>query len=270
MAVTSIGATAPGLVASAPWAAAQQPAAAASDQSAVSALHASLAHSTVLGAGGVPLPAQPFALVQQPGAALWCTIPPLATQVGGSAPSAAVPNPAEAARAALFMSQLAAMQAATQAAAPPQSTSPTPAYVAPRTEGALARQPRSTAQATAALNLNELWIPYSTSILGSHSPYPHIRQPEMCFECNAPHSHAGNECPARFVRIFGAPLPGWTRDGKTDEAAWTSDGAAMLQPTREALAKYLKEHGVPAHRHWPVSTTEIAAPQPPERRGRAQ
>ena len=50
---------------------------------------------------------------------------------------------------------------------------------------------------------------------------------------------------------------------------WRRCPAAMLQPTREALAKYLKDHGVPAHRHWPVSTTEIAAQQPPERRGRA-
>ena len=91
----------------------------------------------------------------------------------------------------------------------------------------------------------------------------------MCFECNAQHSHAGNECPARFARIFGAPLPGWTRDGKTDAAAWTSDGVAMLQPTREALARYLKEHGLTAHRFWPVYIAEIAAPQHPERRGRA-
>ena len=43
----------------------------------------------------------------------------------------------------------------------------------------------------------------------------------------------------------------------------------MLQPTREALAKYLKDHGVSAHSNWPVSTAEIAGPQPPERRGRA-
>ena len=91
----------------------------------------------------------------------------------------------------------------------------------------------------------------------------------MCFECNVPHTHAGNECPARFARIFGAPLPGWTREGKKDAAAWSSDGAAMLQPTREALAKYLKDHGVSAHRFWPVSIAEIAAQQAPERRDRA-
>ena len=167
------------------------------------------------------------------------------------------------------MSQLAAMQAAPQASILPPLNTPPPAYVAPRTEGAPAKQHRSSAQAAAALSRNDVWIPYSPSTLGSHSPYPQLRPPETCFECNVPNSHAANECPARFARIFGAPLPGWTREGKKDAAAWTGDGAAMLQPTRETLAKYLKDHGVPAHRHWPVSTTEIAAPQPPERRGRA-
>ena len=180
------------------------------------------------------------------------------------------------------MSQLAATQAGgdagggpsgvccpTQAAMLPSLTIPPPAYVAPRAEEALARPLRASAQAAAALNRSEFWIQYSASTLGSHSPYPHIRPPDICLECNAPHSHAGNECPASFARIFGAPLPGWTRDGKKDAAAWTSDGVSMLQPTLEALAKYLKDHSVPAHRYWPVSTTEIAAPQPPERRGRA-
>ena len=132
--------------------------------------------------------ATPSQIQPQPCAALWSTIPILAIQVGGPATAVAVPNPAEAARAALFMSQLAGMQAATQAAVLPQPTTPppTPAYVAPRAEEAPARQPRSTAQATAALTRNELWIPYSTSTLGSHSPYPHIRPPGMCFECNTP------------------------------------------------------------------------------------
>ena len=93
----------------------------------------------------------------------------------------------------------------------------------------------------------------------------------MCFECNAPQSHAGNECLGLFARIFGAPLPGWTRDWKKDAAAWTSYGVAimLLQPSREALAKYLKDHCVPVHRFWPVSTAEIAAQQLPELRGPA-
>ena len=136
MAVTSIGATAPGLVAPAPWAVSQQPAAAAGQQGAVPSLHASLAHGTVLGPSGSLPPAQPLAQNQQPGAALWSTIPPLATQIGGPASSAAAPSPAEAARAALFMSQLAAMQAATQATMPPSLIILPPAHVAPRGRGA--------------------------------------------------------------------------------------------------------------------------------------
>ena len=235
MTATSIGAAAPGTVAPAPWAVAQQSAASAGNQGTVPAFHASLALGGVPGPGGVPSHTQSLAQTQQPVATLWSTIPPQSTQIGGPASSlAGAPFTSEAAWAALFMSQLAAVQAATQAAMLPPLTIPPPSYVAPRPEGAPARQSRSYSQATAASNRNEIWIPYSPSTIGSYSPYPHTRPPEMCFECNVPHSHAGNECPARFARIFGAPLPGWTREGKKDAAAWSSDGAAMLQPTREA------------------------------------
>ena len=131
-----------------------------------------------MGPGGAPLPAQSSSQIQQPGAALWSTIPPLATQIGGPAPAVAVPNPTDAALAALFMSQLAAMQAVTQAAGLPQLTTPPPAYVAQLTEGAPTRQPCSTSKAAAALNRDKVWILYSPSTLGSHSPYPHILPPE--------------------------------------------------------------------------------------------
>ena len=269
MAVAPVGAAAYGAAASAPWAAAQYSAASTGQLGAVPAIHASPTHGGLLGPGGAPQHAQHPAQTQQTGAALWSTIPPLPNQSGGLALSAVAPAPPDAARAALYLSQLAAMPQAQQAATLQPLTIPPPAYVAPRAEGAPARQHRSPAQAAAATSRNDVWIPYSPSTLGSHSPYPQLRPPETCFECNAPNSHAANECPVRFARIFGAPPPGWTREGKKDATAWTGDGAAMLQPTREALAKYLKDHGVPAHRHWPVSTTEIAAPQPPERRGRA-
>ena len=267
-AATSIGATAPGLVVPVPWAAPQQTAASVGAQSAGPSLLVALAPGALPGAGVTGSPLQVVAQHLQPGAALWSTISSFASQIGGPI-QAGVLNSADAARAAMFMSQLAALQPPAQAAALPSPISPPPAYVAPRAEGAPSRQPRSSAQAHAALNRNDVWIPYSTAILGPHSPYPHIRAPELCFECNVPNSHAGNECPVRFLRIFGAPLPGWTRDGKKDAAAWTADEEAMLQPTREALAKYLMDHGVSAHRNWPVSTAEIAAPQPPEQRGRA-
>ena len=267
--VTTAGAAALGAVASAPLAAAQYSAASTGHQGVVPAFLATHSHGGSSGLGGVPPLAPPLAQTLQPGAALWSTIPPLPSQSIGLASSTVAPITSDAARAALFLSQLSAIQAAPQAATIQPSAIPPPAYVAPRAEGASARQHRPNAQAAAALNRNDLWIPYSTWTLGSHSPYPHLRPPETCFECSVPNSHAANECPVRFARIFGAPLPGWSRDGKKDAAAWTGDGAAMLQPTREALAKYLKDHGVPAHRYWPVSTTEIAAPQPPERRGRA-
>ena len=106
-----IGAVATGAAASAPWAAAQHPAASTVQQGAVPALHASLALGGVLRPGGSLPPLQPLAQTQQPGAALWSTILPLPTQIGGSASPAVAPIPPEAARAALFMSQLAAMQA---------------------------------------------------------------------------------------------------------------------------------------------------------------
>ena len=109
-----IGAVATGAAASAPWAAAQHPAASTVQQGAVPALHASLALGGVLRPGGSLPPLQPLAQTQQPGAALWSTILPLPTQIGGSASPAVAPIPPEAARAALFMSQLAAMQAAMQ------------------------------------------------------------------------------------------------------------------------------------------------------------
>ena len=83
-----------------------------------------------------------------------------------------------------------------------------------------------------------MWRPYSPAVLGSHSPQPQIRSPQLCYESNIPNSHAGKECPVRFIRIFGAPLPGWIRDGRKDTAALTGDGAAMPRPTRGALAKY--------------------------------
>ena len=264
MAVTSVGVTAPGLAVPALWVASQQPAVLAGAHSAGPPLHASLASGDLPGAGATGSPLQ--SIVQSP--QLWSTIAPIVSQIGGPPPSVGVSNSADAARAAMFLSQLAALQPPAQTAAQHSLFQSSPAYVASPAEGAPQKQPRLTARDNAALNRNDVCIPYSTATLGTYSPYPQIRAPEMCFECNVPNSHAGNECPVHFVRIFGAPLPGWTGDGKKDAAAWTGDEAAMLQPTREALAKYLKDRGVPAHRSWPVSAAEIAAPQPPERRGR--
>ena len=138
-AVTSSGTAAFGTVASAPWAAAQYSAASTGHQGVVPAFHATHTHCGSLGPGGAAPHAHHPAQTQQPGAALWSTIPPLPNQSVGLASSAVAPIPPDAARAALFMSQLSAMQAAPQAAVLPPLTIPPPAYVAPRTEGASAR-----------------------------------------------------------------------------------------------------------------------------------
>ena len=60
-------------------------------------------------------------------------------------------------------------------------------------------------------------------------------------------------------------------EGNLAKDVWTSNCIVimLLQPSREALAKYLKDHCVPVHRFWPVSTAEIAAQQLPELRGPA-
>ena len=78
MAATSIGAAAPGIVVPAQWAVAQQLAASAGHQGAVPALPALLAHGGMLGPGGSLQLTQSLAQTQQPGAALWSTITPLA------------------------------------------------------------------------------------------------------------------------------------------------------------------------------------------------
>ena len=233
MAATSIGATAPGLVVPVPWAAPQQTAASVGAQSAGPSLLVALAPGALPGAGVTGSPLQVVAQHSQPGAALWSTISSFASQIGGPI-QAGVLNSADAARAAMFMSQLAALQPPAQAAALPSPISPPPAYVAPRAEGAPPRQPRSSAQAHAALNRNDVWIPYSTAIFGPHSPYPEV------------------------TRTLGRPN--------------CASCATFLTRMRVTSVPYLINHGVPAHRNsrdWPVSTAEIAAPQPPERRGRA-
>ena len=66
-----------------------------------------------------------------------------------------------------------------------------PAYVASPAEGAPQKQPRLTARDNAALHRNDVCIPYSTAIPGTYSPYPQIRAPEMCVECNVPPPRCG-------------------------------------------------------------------------------
>ena len=124
MAVTSIGATAPGLVVPVPWAACQSQAAIAGAHSAGHPLHVSLAPCALPGADATGQTLQSVAQSSQPGAALWSTIPSIASQICGPSPSAGLPNSADAARAAMFLSQLAALKPQAQAAAQPLLITP--------------------------------------------------------------------------------------------------------------------------------------------------
>ena len=169
------------------------------DHSAGPPLHASLASGALPEAGATGPLLQSIAQIPQPSLALWSTISSIASQIGGPQPSAGVHNAADAARVAMFLSQLAALQPPAQAAAQPLLIAAPPAYVAPRAEGATLKQPRTNSRENAALNRNDVCIPYSKAVLGTYSPYPQIRPiiraPELCFECNVPNSHAGNDCP---------------------------------------------------------------------------
>ena len=136
MAVTSVGVTAQGLAVPALWVASQQPAVLAGAHSAGPPLHASLASGALPGAGATGSPLQSIVQSPQPGVALWSTIAPIVSQIGGPPPSVGVANSADAARAAMFLSQLAALQPPAQTAAQHSLFPSSPAYVASPAEGA--------------------------------------------------------------------------------------------------------------------------------------
>ena len=60
---------------------------------------------------------------------------------------------------------------------------------------------------------DDLYIPRSTSLLGSYTPYRGFSLPQnltrTCFEYNAWREHYANECPVWFVRVLGEAPPGW-------------------------------------------------------------
>ena len=62
---------------------------------------------------------------------------------------------------------------------------------------------------------NDIVVRFSSYMLGKYTPYRDLRLPESCYECHAPRSHFGNECPQRFARVLGEAPPGWALDGHT-------------------------------------------------------
>jgi hypothetical protein len=129
--------------------------------------------------------------------------------------------------------------------------------------------------ATGQLSLNglsdELFIPYSTGLLGSFSPYRAFPLPQnlVCFECGAPQQHFGNECPSRFARVRGEAPPGW-KIGPAgavakDPAAW--NGSDLSDAARAQYRDFLAKFSLLPHASYFVSVDEItgATPAPPRR-----
>ena len=81
--------------------------------------------------GVLGLAPQPVAQGLQPGTAMWSTISPAALQTGGPSLTPGVLASADAARAAMFLSQLAALQPLAQGAAQLPTITSHAAYVAP-------------------------------------------------------------------------------------------------------------------------------------------
>ena len=106
------------------------------------------------------------------------------------------------------------------------------------------------------------------AILGSYSPYQAELPPAECYECSAQRSHYGFECPKRYARLRGEPLPGWLQDGTKDAAAWSPDGRDLLPDARQKLAAAMTSWAIPEHPSLPVTAAELAAPQPPAQRRR--
>jgi len=111
---------------------------------------------------------------------------------------------------------------------------------------------------------DDLYIPYSYGMLGSHSPYRHQRPPEACFECGLRQAHFGNECPQRFVRIRGEAPPGWRKNGRTadkDPAQW--NGPDLTDAARAEYRAFISTHHLAPHRVFPVTIDDIVGSAPP-------
>ncbi len=72
------------------------------------------------------------------------------------------------------------------------------------------------------------------------------------------------ECARRFADVYGRPLPGFLPSGDRDPASWANGDLTLF--ARAAMAKYLLDNGIPAHRRSRVTIDHIrngTAPPPP-------
>ena len=115
---------------------------------------------------------------------------------------------------------------------------------------------------------DDLYIPRSTSLLGSYTPYRGFSLPQSltCFECNAWREHYANECPARFVRVRGEAPPGWKVERGSgavvkDQDAW--NGPELKDAARARYRDFLGKFGLVPHTTQPVTVEDITGPAPP-------
>jgi len=195
-------------------------------------------------------PAAPTTFASSPGVlSMWSTTGAPAPATISAATAAAPPalDPLLDARLRAISAQL----SAPRALVPPQPSPSSPQAVQPF------RAP-----------IPELCIPATLAILGSYSPYQAETLPAECYECSTQRSHYGFECPKRYARLRGEPLPGWLQDGTKDAAAWSPDGRDLLPDARLKLAAAMTSWAIPEHPALPVTAAELAAPQPPAQRRR--
>ena len=135
---------------------------------------------------------------------------------------------------------------------PAQITPQLPAGLPPPLAGRAGQVPRSSA----------LSIPTARQIVTTSSPFGNS-SPHPCNYCQAP-GHAQYECPRRFADTYRRPLPGFTMQGDFDQTAWHN--GELTPPARAAMAGYLRELKIPAHRKYGVTIDHIlagTAPPPP-------
>jgi hypothetical protein len=112
-----------------------------------------------------------------------------------------------------------------------------------------------------------LYIPYSTGMLGSFSPYRATALPVSltCYECSAVRDHYGNECPLRFIRVRGEAPPGWQPGPnggvQKDPAAWA--GTELTSAARAKYRDFLAKFPLMAHISYPITVDEITGVSPP-------
>ena len=136
--------------------------------------------------------------------------------------------------------------------------------------GSLGQNLHNTGQRPRVPFSDELYVPYSTGllgILGSYSPYRNVQLPPdlTCFECRTTNHHFGGECPTRFARVRGEAPPGWKIDGpgvvSKTPAAW--NGSELTDAARAEYRAFITRLALPAHGTHPVTADEIVAAAPP-------